>query len=123
MLAGQRGGLLGALAGCLPVAAELVEPRGVEQGMRFAERLAEPAGQRRGVRAVPARPLRLPGELEGPGSVRERTDAGVVVAVQAGEGGVVVGIVERQRLGHVIGHGAELTAREPRRPQRVMRPR
>jgi hypothetical protein len=43
-----------------------------------------------------------------------------VVAVQGRERGVAIGIVERQRLGHVVDRGRELTPREACRPQRVM---
>jgi hypothetical protein len=53
--------------------------------------------------------------------VPEGTHAGVVVAVDGGERGVPIGIVEGQRLGHVVSSGLELAAREPSGPQRMMR--
>src|SRR5262249_22162038 len=120
-LVGQPRRRLGALASRLPVAAELVEPGAVEQGMRLAERMAELPRQREGLGALPARLLGLTAELQRPGAVAEGTHAGIVVAVHGGEPGVPIGIVESQRLARVLGGSGKLAPREARGPQRVVR--
>src|SRR5262249_22310917 len=81
LFAREGGGRLGARLRCPPVAAELIETGCVQKGMSFAEWVLERPGELKRLLALAGRLLRLAGELERPCAVSERTDGGIVMAV------------------------------------------
>ena len=118
---GQSDGRLGPLSNDGRLAPDLVDGGGEEEGKGLAEGMGQSLGPSDRLSAHRDGAVRLPEQAQGPGAEVEGAGTGIVVPVDRSEGVVRPGLVLRHPLGRMVERFADLSQREQRRPERVMR--